>query len=294
MGYSSYSTDDRSYRSKSMDFMSVTNSVADTNRVFTQNVKKAIHETLSPFGLKFRECRDSEAHPNTLPILLGLDLTGSMLNIPKELIKDGLPTMMSTLIQRGLTDAAVCFLGIGDHECDRAPIQVAQFESGDAELDLHLTRTWLEGNGGGNAGESYLLAYYVAAYHTKHDNWEKRGKKGYLFTIGDEPCLETLPGNAIKELFGEGEAVQGGFTVAQILKKAQETYHVYHLNINEHCKGCLNEWQKRLGQNCIGVDNYMDVPKIIADIVATHEKAYGVAVTPTPSVKDEDGPSITL
>ena len=34
--------------------------------------------------------------------------------------------------------------------------------------------------------ESYELALYFAAYKTSCDAWEKRQKKGYLFTLGDE------------------------------------------------------------------------------------------------------------
>ncbi|HAO33838.1 MAG TPA: hypothetical protein DCQ84_12920, partial [Candidatus Competibacteraceae bacterium] len=60
-----------------------------------------------------------------------------------------------------------------------------------------LRRLWLEKGGGGNACESYTLPWYFAATHTAIDCFEKRGKKGYLFTVGDEePPLE-LPGAAI-------------------------------------------------------------------------------------------------
>lgn len=38
-----------------------------------------------------RECRDSEEHPETTPIIIALDVTGSMGRIPHDLVKNQLP-----------------------------------------------------------------------------------------------------------------------------------------------------------------------------------------------------------
>jgi hypothetical protein len=65
-----------------------------------------------------RESRDSTDHPNALPIILALDVTGSMGSIPHYLVKEGLPHLMDGIIQKGFPDPQVLFLGIGDHECD--------------------------------------------------------------------------------------------------------------------------------------------------------------------------------
>lgn len=198
------------------------------SEIFTQNSLHMAHESMNPNGITFREARDSEVHPNTVPIILGLDVTGSMGHIPHELIKDGLPKLMGGIIQGGVPDPALLFLGIGDHECDRFPLQVGQFESGDEELDMWLTRTYIEGGGGGNAGESYLLAWYFAAFHTKTDAFEKRGQKGLLFTVGDEPGLKTLPASAIKEIMGQGQQT---YTHLELLAEAQKKYDVYHISV---------------------------------------------------------------
>ena len=60
-------------------------------------------------------------------------------------------------------------LAIGDAVSDRAPLQVGQFESG-LEMDMWLTRIWLEGRGG-DLPESYTLAHWFGAHHTATDAW---------------------------------------------------------------------------------------------------------------------------
>ena len=153
MGSGCYSYSDRSVRAKSSGYYD-----KPADDVFQQNRKREIHESMDPKKITLRECCDSDSHPFTVPIILTLDVTGSMREIPKDLIKDGLPTLMSTMIQNGVKDASLLFLAVGDHENDKAPLQVGQFESGDTELDLWLTRTWLEGGGGANAGRFQYLA----------------------------------------------------------------------------------------------------------------------------------------
>ena len=292
MGYASYSCEDRGVRASSMGYFSKSD-----DEIFTQNAEQMIHESMNPKQALLRECRDSEAHPNTVPIILSLDVTGSMGKIPMNLIQHGLPNMMSSMIQNGVKDAALLFLAVGDHECDHAPLQVGQFESGDAELDTWLTRTWLEGRGGANEGESYLLPWYFAANHTSIDSFDKRGEKGFLFTIGDEPSLKNLPANVITGLMGDG--AQKGFTDAELLEAARKKYHVFHLHITETSAGSSHEtleyWQQLLGANRIPVDDYRNIPTVVSDIVIKTRKATGhrdQAVDPNVKINDgENKPS---
>lgn len=239
-------------------------------KAFTQQVERKIHESMSPMNLGKRVCADSDVHPFTVPIIINLDVTGSMGRIPQQLIKDGLPTLMSTLIQNGTKDASLLFVAIGDHTCDRFPLQVGQFESGDEELDMWLQRTYLEGAGGGNDGESYLLAWLVGAFHTQLDSFDKRGKKGFLFTLGDEPCLNNLSANAVRKMIGSGER---SYTAEELLKEAQKMYNVYHLHVTETSAGksSMNYWKNLMGQNCIEVSDTSKLSKIISDIILSHE-----------------------
>lgn len=261
MGGTFYEQNSRSLRSADRGY---------TTKSASELFAKNLHESLNPMNLRFREARDSEAHPKSLPVIIGLDVTGSMGKIPHNLIQSGLPTMMATLLERGLNDAAVCFIAIGDHKSDKAPIQISQFESGDLELDTHLENTWLEGNGGGNNGESYFLAWYFAARKTKTDAWEKRKAKGFLFTIGDEHCHSGISvddvnrgvaRNNLTSIFGDG--AEGTITAKELLREAQEKYHVFHLNLATSSE-IQNSWNALLGESNIKVSDYTDIPKIIA------------------------------
>ncbi len=286
MGGTRYNVDARAARAKKSGY-----ATKSANDIFEQNAKRMAHESMNPNGVDLREARDSEVHPNSIPIILGLDVTGSMGHIPHQLIKEGLPKLMGGIIQGGVPDPALLFLGIGDHECDRYPLQVGQFESGDAELDMWLTRTYIESGGGGNMGESYLLAWYFAAFHTATDAFEKRGQKGILFTVGDEPCLPNLPVSAIREIMGKGQQTYSHF---ELLQEARKKYDVYHISVlhSEWAKRADAGWRELLGDDCLSIENYQDIPNLIRDVVCNKYKDMGTPNTDekpasiTQSVKD--------
>lgn len=266
MGLGSYSVDMRSVRATAMNYAN-----ASTQEIFKE---KSINNAMSPYGVKIRESRDSKDHPKSLAIVLALDETGSMGSIPTYLVKQGLPHIMDSIIKAGIPDPQMLFLGIGDHECDQSPLQVGQFESNDELLDHWLTKLYLEGGGGGNGGESYLLAWYFAGKHTSIDCFEKRNEKGFLFTVGDEPCLTHISKATLRNLMGEGEYKD--YTASELLEEAKKTYNVYHLNILEGNQGSssrtLSTWKELLGDNLINVKKREDVSNIIADIVSKNSK----------------------
>ncbi len=270
MGYGDYSISSRRVRAFDAGYHTKSKEEIFTNR--------KICESMIPTGVKIRESRDSDEHPNSVPIIIGLDVTGSMLTVPHFLVKDGLPKLMEKIMEAGVPDPQLLFLAIGDHKNDSAPLQIGQFESNDELLDKWLTSTFLEGRGGNNGGESYLLAWYFAAFHTSHDAMDKRGQKGIMITIGDEPTHNTLDLGSIKKIMGESEA---DFTADELLRLAQEKYEVYHLHITETRVGSFKEtqdgWKNLLGDNAILVNKKEDVAAIISDIVI---KNTGSSTTP--------------
>lgn len=264
MGFTSYCSDTRAIRATSLGYHS-----APTSATFKQSVERKAHDEMDSRKVTFRECRDSEAHPVSVPIILALDVTGSMGAVPELFIRDGLPTMMSTLVQGGCPDASLCFVGVGDHECDRYPLQIAQFESGDAELDMWLTRTYLEGGGGGNRGESYPLVWDFAANRVKTDAWDKRKEKGFVFTIGDEPFLPSYPARAFSEIYGEEpKALHGQSSSAEeLLRKAEERFNVFHIFLTHGSRHVNSEWKDLLGQRLLIVKDHSEIPALIAKTV---------------------------
>lgn len=262
MGYTVYSEVSRAVRAEAEGYYT-----KSAEEIFVQQKERKMHDSMDPKKAFLRESRDSETHPLSVPIVIALDVTGSMRRIPHQLVKDGLPKLMSSIMQKGIKDPQILFVAVGDCTCDANPLQVGQFESGDEELDLWLTRTYLEGGGGPNAGESYNLAYAFAGMRTKHDAWDKRRQKGFLFTIGDEPCLPHITSTELKEVMDE--PTQKTFSTDELLTKARELYHVYHLHVLEGAagRGSLDYWKELLGQNCIEVEHSEDIPGIISDIV---------------------------
>jgi hypothetical protein len=185
--------------------------------------KRVVHDKMNPKG-KTRESRDSDAHPNSVAIGVVFDVTGSMGGIPVVLQKK-LPQLMGLLLRKGyVADPQVLFGAVGDYFADKVPLQIGQFESG-IEMDDDLGRLFLEGGGGGSFEESYQDALYFFARHTSIDCFEKRGKKGYLFLIGDEMPYKRASKDEIAKVVGDD--LEKDLSIEAIVREARERYHVF-------------------------------------------------------------------
>ncbi|RWX48422.1 hypothetical protein VT98_11531 [Candidatus Electrothrix communis] len=89
MGMGSYSLDNRAARSETEGY-----STRSIREIFSQ---RKINRDMNPQGVKLREARDSEEHPESVAIILGLDVTGSMGSIPHHLVREGLPKIMGRI-----------------------------------------------------------------------------------------------------------------------------------------------------------------------------------------------------
>lgn len=230
---------------------------------------------LDPKGVKMRESRDSADNPNSTPVIVGIDVTGSMGMIAEVLAKEGLGTLFTGILDRQpITDPHVMFMAIGDANHDSAPLQVSQFEA-DKRIIEQLAKIWIEHGGGGNCFESYNLPWYFAANHTIHDSMEKRGKRGYLFTVGDEEAPADLTIDQIKRFIGDSP--QAEMSTKNMLAQVQRTYDVFHVVIKEgsHARSCLptvtKSWRDLLGQRVILLDDHKKLAETIVSAIEVAE-----------------------
>lgn len=238
----------------------------DREQVFQQ---RRIHPLMDPNGVEFRESRDSADHPNSIPIVFALDVTGSMGQIPEMLAKSELPNFMEGLLSAGVTDPQIMFLAFGDAYCDRGPLQVGQFESTAEDIDRWLTWSWLEGGGGGNAGESYDLAMYFAARHTRTDALELRGKRGYFFMTGDEPPYEVTSRKMVNSLLGTD--LEKDLPLRQVADELAERYHSFFLIPDLGRRGVEKVWRKYMGDHVLVLEQPQDTCHVAAGLVALTE-----------------------
>jgi hypothetical protein len=228
-----------------------------TDSLSNQEMFKArtIDPMLNPYKV-LRECVDSDEHPNTIPIILALDVTGSMGQAAVEVAKK-INKIMTNLYDK-LTDVEFMIMGIGDVECDDFPIQISQFES-DIRIAEQLDKVYFEFGGGGNSYESYTSAWYMGLNHTKLDCWN-RGRKGILITIGDERLNPFLRYSGLNRVTGDN--VQN-IETPTLYEQAREKFDIYHIDVDHGHRwdtGIDKSWEL-LGDNYkkANIDNIDDV-----------------------------------
>lgn len=231
---------------------------------------RSMPQALDPRKITVRESVDSEQNPNSTPIIIGLDVTGSMGVYAHKIATTYLPKIMEGIYEQSpVSDPHVMFMGIGDVTCDRAPLQVSQFEAGADAITDQLTSLYVEGGGGGNQYESYDLPWYFAAHKTKIDSFDKRGVKGFIFTLGDElPPQDNLTSRDITKVLGSDNYPVHKDT-AEVLKEAEKRYRVFHVVIEEgsyarsHRIETRRQWTELLGPNALFVQDVNYLPQVI-------------------------------
>lgn len=230
--------------------MGYTTGMKHTEDVHSGKVAAGAHDTVDPkkvagpkspnAGKLIREAFDNDDHPNSRPIVIGFDQTGSMRGTPPILQKK-LGLLHGLVERKGyVEDPQFCFCAIGDaRNRERAPIQVGQFEA-DNRGDEALENIFLEANGGGGNHESYdLLAYYMA-YHTDLDSVNKRNIKGLLFFLGDERLYAEVRVEDVRLYLGEEAAADfkarfegNSVPTERVFADLQEKFDVWFLYVQQ-------------------------------------------------------------
>ncbi len=199
-----------------------------TGRMHGQTYKaRTIDPSLDPRQFKVRECCNSDEHPNTIPVILALDVTGSMGEACSETAA-ALGTIILDLYKNH-KDIEICVMGIGDLAYDRAPIQMSQFES-DIRIAESLDKVYMEHGGGGNQFESYTAAWYMGLKRTKLDCFDKQGRKGIIITMGDEPLNPYLPVRQLNDAINGTE--QADVETRQLYNEASQKFDIFHIAVD--------------------------------------------------------------
>lgn len=240
----------------------------DFNNATTQELyrSKKLDKMLDPKGV-IRECCDSEEHPNTKPVILGLDVTGSMGSAAEAVAKQ-LNDIMTSAYEK-VEDVEFMTMAIGDLSYDIAPLQVSQFES-DIRIAEQLEKVYFEGHGGGNNWESYTQAWYFGNYCTELECYNNRNQKGLIITIGDEPMNPYLPAGPLGDVLGC--KIQGDIETKDLYQEASKKFNIWHIAFDDpatsysYYEDHMDGWKNLLGDHFV-VATAQTLAQIIADII---------------------------
>lgn len=236
-----------------------------TTSVYQNFTQKELSEKLNPYKV-IRECRDSEEHPETIPVILALDVTGSMGHEANEVAAE-LNTIMTALYEQ-VKDVEFMIMAIGDFTYDRSPLQASQFES-DVRIAEQLDQVYFEGGGGPNSWESYTSAWLFGATQTDLDCW-KRGKRGIIITMGDEELNPWIDVEEYVKVTGYTPQTKKDLNTDDIWKMTVDKYQLFHINIEHGFRSPnLNSWRSRLGLSNVFSCKTKDLAQIIPKIIVS-------------------------
>jgi hypothetical protein len=209
-------------------------------------------------------------NPNPTPIIVGLDVSGSMGRVV-EAMRRGLGPLFDQIIKREpVSDPQVLAMAIGDMDYDSAPVQATQFESDPVTIGKQIEELRLEGGGGGNSYESYLGPLYFALNRTKCDAFDQ-GRKGFIFTSGDEYPQQILYRNQVEQFFGD--KISEDLPARELIYRVSKNWNYYHLVVMEgsHASRFPDEtvrrWTELLGQNVIRLEDHTKMAEVITSVI---------------------------
>jgi hypothetical protein len=262
-----------------------------TGRVTGQTfVSRRLDESLDPQKFSIRECANSDEHPNTIPVILALDVTGSMGEACSETAA-ALGVIMTNLYKK-FKDIEFCVMGIGDLAYDHAPIQMSQFES-DVRIAEALDKIYMEHGGGGNSYESYTAAWYMGLKHTKLDCFDKQGRKAIIITMGDEPLNPYLPFRELNESINVTE--QANIETPELYRQASEKFDIFHIAVDSP-RDCYRSYakdiEKSFGQilgNRLKVAKIDELAQTIEDCITESIESSPAVDVPATNLLTENG-----
>lgn len=142
--------------------------------------------------------------------------------------------------------------------------------------------------GGHNMTESYDLAFYAAARHTRLECFDKNGEKGFFFLIGDEyptdeylsPSTYSIAPQKVADVFGD--SIQAPVSMLDIVKEVHAKYHVFVIRPGDTAAGGRKDistaWADLLGEAGGNPQHVLEVPTmkdIIPAILLSVARIFG-------------------
>lgn len=277
---------------KGLDYDTTTKKFADN--IMHQDIFKSrtIDKDLDPWGVEYRECKDSTEHPCTKPVILALDVTGSMGQAATE-VASSLGVIMENLYKK-VTDIQFMTMGIGDFAYDKFPLQVSQFES-DIRINEQLDKIYFEFGGGGNTYESYTAAWKFALDHTAIDAVEKKRCKPPIITIGDEKINPFI--NKSRWYSKTCHELQADIDTNELYKQVSEKFSLYHIHVSHgnirgyYDNDCVQSFADVIGPQHVFTTTVNEIDQVITNIILDCYKEEEKPVeTKTPIVSSDPIP----
>ncbi|WP_295075605.1 hypothetical protein [Ruminococcus sp.] len=226
------------------------NADSTANDIFSGN---QVNEKYLPKFITVRESRDSEDSPESTPIIIGFDSTGSMGYLAAEIAKNSLNRTATMILEkRPVTDPHImCAAFTSPSSSSTHPaMQVTQFEA-----DIRVVEQLLEFKlDGGNRYSYDSLVWYFALMHTSIDSYEKRKKKGFIFCIGDEVGddgnTDILNAKEIRDVFNDDTA--HNYKTKELFSQTSEKYEIFHIITGGRTESSLETWERLVpGRNAV-------------------------------------------
>lgn len=253
-----------------------------------------VADEYNPAKIGVRESRNSPANPQSTPVIQALDSTGSMQDLALS-AKKNFGTLMSEIYTRKpVTDPHIMAMFFDDVKVDSRPLQVTQFESDMVILDQMEKLFWTN-NGGGNGSESYSLPLHFAVNHTDCDAF-KEGRKGFLFTLGDDGVPPPLTHHDLQRVYGQDyPEPTTPLSYEALLEQASEHWHVFHVIPTQgHRAGntrVVESWREVLGERAILLE---DIDKLAEVMVATMQVVAGTDAQAVADSFDDPGTAMVV
>jgi hypothetical protein len=245
-------------------------SAATASKTHHDYGRSSILPAFDPRKFGMRESRKSVLNPEATPIIAALDVTGSMGRVV-EAMRKGLGTLFEEIIERRpVQDPHVMAMAIGDFECDSAPVQATQFEADPVVIGKQVEDLWLERGGGGNNFEGYLGPLYLAGMRTDCDAI-RDGRKGFLFTVGDEEPQKILRASHVQRFFGD--AVQRDMAADELIALVERGWVYFHLMVLEGSymrsrpDAVTQAWTDLLGQRALPLSDHTRMAEVIISAI---------------------------